>query len=75
MPKHKRLYHNELLERLKTHGIYEDKKRGKGSERMLYQLKTRLNYPITCHGKNPQHSIRLLKAIMRRFSLPDDFLF
>lgn len=75
MPKPKRLKHSELLKRLKAYGIIELKKRGKGSERMLFQEETGLNYPIKYHSKNHQYSIGLLRAIQRKFSLPDDFLF
>jgi hypothetical protein len=75
MPKHKRLKYRELVKRLKEHGIVVIEKRGKGSERMLYQASTGFDYPITCHNENQQYSIGLLKAIQRRFSLPDDFLY
>lgn len=75
MPKPKRLKHKELLKRLKPYGIKEDKQRGKGSERMLCQEKTGLNYPITFHSNNHQYSFGLLNSKMRKFSLPDDFLF
>jgi len=75
MPKPRRLKYRELVKRLKKHGIIVIKSRGKGSERMLYQESTRLNYPITCHGENHEYSIGMLKAIQRRFSLPNDFLY
>ena len=74
MPKNKRLKYSQLLKRLKPYGIVVIEKRGKGSERMPYQEKTRLNYPITSHKKDHQYSIGMLKAIVRKFSLPDDFL-
>jgi len=75
MPKPKRLKHTELLKRLKPYGIVENKKRGRGSERMLFQKSTGLNYPITYHKKDHQYSIALLTAIKRKFSLSKDFLF
>ena len=73
MPK-RSMRHDELIRRLKKHGIVEFKHRAKGSERMLYQESTRNNYPIKCHGKNTEYSIAILKNIMRKFDLPKDFL-
>ena len=75
MPKPKRLKYRELIRRLRKHGITDVKNRAKGTERMLYRESTKDNYPITYHSDNQEYSIGLLKAIQRRFSLPDDFLF
>lgn len=44
-------------------------------QKFYFQESTRLNYPITCHSENQEYSIGMLKAIQRRFSLPDDFLY
>ena len=73
MPK-RSMRHDELINRLKKYGIVELKKRGKGSERMLYQASTKRNYPIKCHGKSTEYSVAVLKNIMRKFDLPEDFL-
>ena len=75
MPKHRRLKYRELVRLLKPHGIKVIVSRGKGSERMLYDPKRKLNYPIKHHGDNQELSIGMLKAIKRKFNLPDDFLF
>jgi predicted RNA binding protein YcfA (HicA-like mRNA interferase family) len=75
MPKPKRLKYKELIKRLEKYDIIVIKKRGKGSHRMLYQESTKLNYPIKCHNENQEYSIGTLKAIQRRFSLPDEFLY
>lgn len=75
MPKPKRLTYRDLRQRLKKYGIIEKtSKRGKGSERILYQESTRNFISVTCHGEGKQLGIGLLKAIVRRFDLPDDFL-
>ena len=73
MPK-RSMRHDELIRRLKKFGIVEFVKRGKGSERMLYQESTRRNYPIKYHGKQTEYSKGVIKNIMRRFDLPNNFL-
>ena len=75
MPKNKRLKYGQLIKKLKPFGIIVIEKRGKGSERMLYQEKTGLSFPITFHKKDHQYSIGLLKAMQRKFNLPKDFLY
>ena len=72
MPKHHVLKHRDLIKKLKPLGIIELKRRGKGSERMLYRESTNDDYPITFHGKKQEHSVGMLKAIKRRFGLTDD---
>ena len=57
MPKKKRLTYRQLIKQLKKYNIIEIKKRGKGSERMLYRESTGDSYPITCHNENQQLSI------------------
>ncbi len=74
MPKPKRLTYRELRQKLKKHGIVELTKRGKGSERIFYQESTKKFIPVTCHGEGKQLGIGLLKAIIRKFDLPEDFL-
>ncbi len=65
--------HKELLEALKPYGVIEIGKRGKGSERMLYQPETRLNHYIKYHGKNTEYGKRYIASLKRRFDLPNDF--
>ena len=74
MPKPRRLKFAELKKRLKPYGLEVITKRGKGSERMLYQKSTKFNFPIKYHGKNEEYSIGTLMAILRRFSLPKEAL-
>lgn len=75
MPKPKRLTYRELRQRLMKYDIVELKpKRGKGSERILFQESTKNFFPVTCHGEGKQLGSGLLKALMRKFDLPDDFL-
>ncbi len=69
----KRYKHKDLLKLLEHYGITELVKRGKGSERMLYQESTNRNYPIKFHGKKTEHGDGVISAIKRRFNLPDDF--
>jgi len=75
MSKPRRLKYRKLVKRLKKHGIRIIEERGKGSERMLYEDKTRLNFPIKCHGENQEYSISFLKAIQRKFSISDQDMY
>jgi hypothetical protein len=68
-----RYKHKDLIQALKPYGIREIKKRGKGSERMLYQDRTHLNYPIKYHGKKTDYGDGIISAIRRKFGLPQDF--
>jgi predicted RNA binding protein YcfA (HicA-like mRNA interferase family) len=70
----KTIRHDALIKKLKKYGIIEIARRGKGSHRMLYQESTRKDYPIKFHGKNTEYSLPILKNIMRKFNLPDNFL-
>ncbi len=69
MSKPRPLKYRELVKRLKKHKIRVIKARGRGSERMLYQDKTRLNFPIKFHGENQEYSKGFVKAIQRKFSI------
>jgi len=75
MPKARRYKYRELVKVLKEYGIVVMAKRGKGSERMLYRESTKDNFPIKYRSENYQYSISMIKAIQRRFDLPNDFLF
>ena len=76
MPKYlpRRLIYRELVKKLQPLGIEVLVNRGKGSERMLYQKSTRFNYPIKYHGSGEEYSKETLKAIQRRFSIPDEIM-
>ena len=58
MPRLKRYSYRELLVILKQCGIQEDKRRGKGSERYLYDpLEPSRWYTVKCHGEGMQIAI------------------
>ena len=79
MPK-KRLKHRQLLKKLKQFGIIEDKRRGKGSERMLILDKgfdekyQGPQIPIKYHGENTEYSPKITDAILFTFGIdPNEF--
>jgi len=61
-----------LLKLVKKYGVYEDRRRGKSSERLwireLPDGATR-SIPVTCHGPNYVLGVGLVKAIRRRLML------
>jgi hypothetical protein len=66
--------YRELLRLVRGYGIYEDKRRAKGSERLWvkeYPDGTKRSIPVTCHSENYVISVGLIKAIRRRFSLTE----
>lgn len=73
MPNPKRLTYRELRQRLKNFGIREERS-GKGSERIFFDPKSKEIFTATCHNEGQELGIGLLKACVRRFNLPPDFL-
>jgi hypothetical protein len=65
------LKYRDLLKKLKRFGVVEDKKRGKGSERMLVGMVngTVQRYPTKCHNENDDKPRAVIQAIRRRFKL------
>jgi hypothetical protein len=66
--------YRELLKLVNKYGIYEDRKRAKGSERLWvkeYPDGTKRSIPVTCHGENYVIGMGLVKAIRRRFALTE----
>jgi len=65
------LEYRRLLRILKRFNAYEEKKRGKGSERMLCRVvEGRLErFPIRCHNENEDKPRAVVKAVRRRFRL------
>jgi predicted RNA binding protein YcfA (HicA-like mRNA interferase family) len=68
----------EIAKKLKKH----DKQfqvwtqRGKGSHRVIYHPDIQghpVAYPIPCHNEGSDIKASYLKAIVRRFDLPEDF--
>lgn len=74
MGKSRRYNHRKLLKFLKKFNIIEIEKRGKGSERMLYNPSTKESLPIKFHGEKTEYGKGYLNTVKRRFNLPDDFL-
>lgn len=66
--------YRKLLKLVSKYGIYEDKRRAKGSERLWvkeYPNGTKRSIPVTCHSENYVISVGLIRAIRRRFSLTE----
>lgn len=69
----KPLRYRVLRQILATYGIVEDKKRGKGSERMFVGLVEGrvVRYPTKCHNENDEKPIPVINAIRRQFKLSE----
>lgn len=70
----KPIRYRELLRLVRKYGIYEDKRRAKGSERLWvkeYPDGSKKSVPVTCHSENYVIGTGLIKAIRRRFSLTE----
>ena len=65
------LKYRRLLRLLKRFNVYEERARGKGSERMLCRMMDgRIErYPIRCHNENEDKPKAVVKAVRRRFRL------
>lgn len=63
--------YRRLLRLLKRFNVYEERKRGKGSERMLCRMvEGRLErFPIRCHSESEEKPRAVIKALRRRFRL------
>ena len=68
------LPYRKLRKILKSYGIEEDKKRGKGSERMFVGMVDNkiVKYPTKCHNEGDTKPIGVIKAIRRTFKLTND---
>jgi hypothetical protein len=65
------LQYRRLVRIIKRFGGFEDKRRGKGSERMLCRMvEGRLErYPIRCHNEGEVKPRAVVRAIRRRLRL------
>ena len=66
--------YRDLLRLVRKFGVYEDKQRAKGSERLWVRVNpdgTRVSIPVTCHGANYEIGVGLVRAIRRRFQLTE----
>lgn len=64
--------YRDLVKLANKYDVYEDPKRGKGSERLWikeYPDGSKRSIPVTCHGENYVIGVGLIKAIRRRFLL------
>jgi len=68
------LTYRRLLRILKRFNAYEEKKRGKGSERMLCRMvEGRLGrFPIRCHKESEEKPGAVVKAVRRRLGLTEE---
>lgn len=69
----KPLKYRTLRTILKTFGIEEDARRGKGSERLFVGVVggSIVSYPTKCHNENDEKPIAVINAIRRRFNLTE----
>jgi len=64
-----------LLSLVSRYGVYEDKQRAKGSERLwIRELSdgTKRSVPVTCHGSGYVIGVGLIRAIRRRLMLTSE---
>ena len=68
------LKYRDLLKRLKKYGVAEDKKRGKGSERLLVRIVGGQKRTIAtkCHSDGDEKPRAVVAAIRRRLALTND---
>jgi hypothetical protein len=71
MARKKPLTYRELLAILKRYGISENKRRGKGADRMLVGVVEGrvVHYPTKCHGEGDEKPVPVINAIRRAFKL------
>ena len=70
----KPLKYRDLRKRLKEYGIIEDKRRGKGSERVFvgYIDGRLVAYPTKCHNEGDEKPTPVIEAIRRHFHLTEE---
>ena len=66
----KPLKYRDLRKRLKRYGVSENKRRGKGSERMFEGVVRGrvVRYPTKCHHEGDEKPIAVIEAIRRALS-------
>ncbi len=71
----KPLKYRDLRRRLKSFGVQEDKRRGKGSERIFRAVVEgrEITYPTKCHNEGDEKPVPVVEAIRRAFHLTDDY--
>jgi hypothetical protein len=73
MARKRPLTYGDLRKRLRQFGILEEKKRGKGSERMFVGVVEGrvVRYPTKCHHEGQEKPVPVIEAIRRRFQLTE----
>jgi hypothetical protein len=68
------LPYRKLLRILRRYGVTEDRRRGKGSERLLQRTVggRKEVYPIKCHKEGEVKPTAVVKAVRRRLRLTQD---
>ena len=71
----KPLKYRDLRAILKTFGIEENTRRGKGSERLFVGIVNGVvvSIPTKCHNEGDEKPIPVINAIRRRFNLTEEF--
>jgi len=69
------LKYRSLLRALRRHGIHEEKKRGKGSHRMLVGVVdgTLIKHPIKCHNEGEKKPKAVIASVRRAFKLTPEY--
>jgi hypothetical protein len=67
----KPLKYRVLRKKLKQYGIVENKRRGKGSERMFEGVVRGrvVRYPTKCHNEGDEKPVPVIEAVRRAFEL------
>jgi hypothetical protein len=68
------LPYRKLIQILKRFNVREDKRRGKGSERMLVAVidGRTVRFPIRCHKESEVKPRAVVRAVRRRFNLTEE---
>ncbi|MEX1042870.1 MAG: hypothetical protein WDZ51_19710 [Pirellulaceae bacterium] len=68
------LKYRDLIKRLKRYGVFEDKTRGKGSERLLVRIidGVKHSFPTKCHNEGDEKPRGVISAIRRKLRLTSE---
>ena len=75
MARKRPLKYRDLRSRLESFGVFENKRRGKGSERMFSGVVDGVirSYPTKCHNENDEKPVPVINAIRRCFHLTPEY--
>lgn len=71
----RRLKYQVLCKKLRKYGIIVNKQGGKGSHRKFIDKKTEKSFPFKCHNENQEFSQTFVRAVARKFNIPEDEFF